>query len=104
VEWFPCNSFQFGQAEISLGIFNIPYGNELAWRQSAPTATGKPRLIVDNLATVQRLCDLGLLANDFKANLLSYKALFDEQIELAGKEQDKSPFGLVKDIERESAR
>jgi hypothetical protein len=32
--------------------------------------------------------------NDSKANLLSYKALFDEQIELAGKEKDKSPFGL----------
>ena len=52
VEWFPCNPFQFGQADIGLGIFNIPYGNEIAWRQSAPTATGKPRLIVDNLATV----------------------------------------------------
>jgi hypothetical protein len=97
-EWFPCNPFQCGQAEIDLGIFNIPYGNEIAWRQSAPTATGKPRLIVDNLATVQRLCDYGLLANDSKANLLSYKALFDEQIELAGKEKDKSPFGLAQKV------
>ncbi len=95
MEWFPCNPFQFGQADIGLGIFNIPYGNEIAWRPSAPTATGKPRLIVDNLATVQRLCDYGLLANDAKANLLSFKALFDEQIELAGKEKDKCPFGLA---------
>ncbi len=98
VEWFPCNAFQFGQAEISLGIFNIPYGKEIAWRQSASTAMGKPRLIVDNLATVQRLCDYDLLANDSKANLLLYKALFDEQIELAGKEKDKSPFGLAHKI------
>ncbi len=95
VEWFPCNPFQFGQAEIDLGISNIPYGNEIVWRQSNPTATGKPRLIVDNLATMQRLCDLGLLANASKANFLSYKALVDEQIELAGKEKDKSPFGLA---------
>ncbi len=58
-------------------------------------ATGKPRLKVDNLATVQRLCDYGLLVNDSKANLLSYKALFDEQIELTGREKDKSPFGLA---------
>jgi hypothetical protein len=35
------------------------------------------------------------LVNDSKANLLSYKALFDEQIELAGREKDKSPFGLA---------
>jgi hypothetical protein len=95
VEWFPCNPFQFGQAEIDLGIFNIPYDNEIVWRQSAPTATGKPRQIVDNLATVQRLCDLGLLVNDSKTNLLSYKVLFDEQIELAGKEKEKCPFGLA---------
>ncbi len=81
--------------EANLGISHIPYGNELAWRQGAPTATGKPRLIVDNLGTVQRLCDYGLLVNDSKANLLSYKALFDEHIELAGKERDKSPFGLA---------
>ncbi len=46
---------------------------------------------------MQRLCDYGLLVNDSKANLLSYKykALFDEQMELAGKERDKSPFGLA---------
>ncbi len=86
VAWFPCNSFQFEQVEIILGISHIPYGNELAWRQGVPTATGKPRLIVDNY---------GLLVNDSKANLLSYKALFDEQIALAGKEKDKSPFGLA---------
>ncbi len=81
--------------EASLGISHIPYGRELAWRQGAPTATGKPRLIVDNLGTVQRLCDNGLVVNDFKANLLSYRALFDEQIELAASERDKSPFGLA---------
>ncbi len=44
---------------------------------------------------MQRLCDYGLLVNDSKAHLLSYKALFDEQIELAAKERDKSPFGLA---------
>jgi hypothetical protein len=71
--------------------------NEIAWRQGAPTATDKPRLVVDNLGTVQKLCDYGLIVNDFKANLLSYKArkaLFDEQIELAMAERDKSPFVL----------
>ncbi len=89
---------QFFPIRTSVGISHIPYGNELAWRQGAPTATGKPRLIVDNLDTVQRLCNYGLLVNDSKANLLSYKALFDEQIELAEKEKDKSPFGLAHKI------
>jgi len=95
VAWFPCNSFQFEQVETILGISHIPYGNEIAWRQSAPTATGKPRLIVDNLATVQRLLDHGLMVDDSKDNLLSYKALFDDQIEIATMEKEKSPFGLA---------
>ena len=95
VAWFPCNSFQFEQVETILGISHIPYGNEIAWRQSAPTATGKPRLIVDNLATVQRLLDYGLMVDDSKDNLLSYKALFDDQIDLATMEKEKSPFGLA---------
>ena len=95
VAWFPCKSFQFELVETNLGISHIPYGNEIVWRQGNPTATGKPRLIVDNLGTVQRLCDYGLLVNDSKDNLLSYKALFDEQIELATVEREKSPFGIA---------
>ena len=27
--WFPCNSFQFEDAETALGILHIPYGNEV---------------------------------------------------------------------------
>ncbi len=44
---------------------------------------------------MQRLCDHGLVVNDSNANLLLYKALFDDQIELAGKERDISPFGIA---------
>ena len=95
VAWFPCNSFQFEEAEANLGILQIPYGNGIVWRQGAPTAAGKPRLIVDNLGTVQRLCDFGLITSASKTNLLSYKTLLDEQIELAQAERDKNPFALA---------
>jgi hypothetical protein len=47
--------------------------NEIAWRQIAPTATGKSRAVVDHLGTVQKLCDYGLMVNDSKADLLSYR-------------------------------
>ena len=44
---------------------------------------------------MQRLCDYGLLVNNSKDNLISYKALFDEQIELATVEREKSPFDIA---------
>ncbi len=93
--WFPCNSFQFEDAETVLGILHIPYGNEIVWRQGNPTASGKPRLIVDNLKTVQRLVDYGLITSASKTDLLSFKALLDQQIELAQAERDKNPFALA---------
>ncbi len=77
--WFPCNSFQFEDAEATLGILHIPYGNEIVWRQGNPTASGKPRLIVDNLGTVQKLVDYGLITSASKINLLAYKTLLDQQ-------------------------
>ena len=95
IAWFPCNSFQFEEAETALGIYHIPFGNEVVWRASNPTASGKPRLIVDNLGTVQRLVDLGLITSASKTNLLSYKALLDQQIELAEAEKEKNPFALA---------
>jgi hypothetical protein len=95
VAWFPRNSFQFEEAEANLGILQIPYGNEIVWRHGAPTASGKPRLVGDNLGTVQRLCDYSLITSASKTNLLTYKTLLDEQIKLAQAEKDKTPFALA---------
>ncbi len=81
--------------EANLYISHIPYENEIVLRQGGPTATGKARLLVDNLGTVQRLVYYGLMVDDSKDNLLSYKALFDEQIELATTERGRSPFVLA---------
>jgi hypothetical protein len=75
-------------------LSHIPYSTELVNREAKPNA--KPRM--DGFASVQNFVTLGLMQDDTKQSLLAFKAVVDEQIQIAKEAKENNPFVLPQRI------
>ena len=104
VEWCGCNTLDFPAMERHLGLTHISFGTEIVYKEAdlpiippspVATATGVKGKRMDPIATVQRLQELGVLPNQTKDFLIMYKDKVDEQIDIAIKEKEKTPFAMA---------
>ncbi len=94
IEWFSGVTLNLPAMEAKIGLSHIPYGTELITEALNPNA--KPR--TDNFASVQNFVTLGLIQNDTKQSLLNFKAVVDEQINIAKEAKTDNPFMLPQRI------
>jgi hypothetical protein len=80
--------------EAKIGLSHIPYGTELITQALNPNT--KPR--TDNFASVQNFVTLELIQNDIKQSLLDFKAVVDDQINIAKEAKANNPFMLPQRI------
>ena len=82
--------------DAECGLAHNPIGTEIIYRNDLPVPENgkarKPR--VDHRATVARLYHLGVMDSEGRESLLNLKAIIDERIEVATKEQAKVPFAV----------
>ncbi len=78
-------------------LAHTPIGAEIVYRNGQPAPeNGKGRKpLVDHPATVARLFHLGVMDSEGRESLISLKAILDERIEIAKKEQKRSPFAVA---------
>ncbi len=83
--------------DAECGLAHNPIGAEIVYRNGLPVPeNGKGRKpLVDHPATVARLFNLGVMDSEGRESLISLKAILDERIEIAKKEQDRSPFTVA---------
>ena len=96
-EWCPGNALDLHHMDAECGLAHNPIGAEIIYRNGQPAPeNGKGRKqLVDHRATVARLFHLGVMDSEGRESLLSLKAILDERIEIATKEQEKSPFAVA---------
>ncbi len=83
--------------DAECGLAYYPIGAEIIYRDDLPVlVNGKGRKpYVDHRATVARLFHLGVMDSQGRESLLSLKAILDERIGIATKEQAKVPFAVA---------
>ncbi len=95
-EWCPGSTLDLYLMDTDCALTHFPIGTEIIFRNDLPVPENgkerKPR--VDHRATVARLFHLGVMDSEGRENLLSLKAIIDERIEVAMKEQAKVPFAV----------
>jgi hypothetical protein len=77
--------------ESTLGIDHIPYCSEIVYKEHLTTGKA-PKKQQDYRATAERLYELGVIHTQAQPELLTLKAIFDEQIKLATDERQRIPF------------
>ena len=81
--------------DAECGLGHLPIGSEIVYTEPPVPANGrgrKPR--VDHRSTVARLYHLGVMDNEGRESLLNLKAILDERIDIATKEQARAPFAV----------
>jgi hypothetical protein len=82
--------------DAECGLGHCPIGTEIVYRNDLPVPENgkvrKPR--IDHRAAVARLYQLGVIDSEGRESLLNLKAIIDERIEVATKEQAKVPFAV----------
>ncbi len=83
--------------DAECGLAHNPIGAEIVYRngQSAPENSKGRKPLVNHAATVARLFHLGVMDSEGCESLISLKAILDERIEIAKKEQERSPFAVA---------
>ena len=82
--------------DAECGLAHNPIGAEIINRTDLPVpVNGKRKPYVDHRATVARLFHLGVMDSEGRESLISLKAILDERIEIATKEQAKVPFAVA---------
>ncbi len=94
IEWCSGLTLDLPAMEAKIGLSHIPYSTELITQASKPNA--KPQ--TDNFASVQNFVTLGLMQDDTKQSLLAFKAVVDEQINIAKEAKENNPFTLPQRI------
>ncbi len=102
-EWCPGNPLDFHTMETILGLANIPYGSEVMYRENPAEPTGSSRKktrkpMVDNIATVAKLHELGVLTTQGKQDIENLKAIYDKQIEKAEEARERVPFAITQRV------
>jgi hypothetical protein len=94
--WCPASTIDLQHMDAECGLAHFPIGAEIIYRDELPVpgnAKGrKPR--VDHRATVARLYHLGVMDSEGRESLLNLKAILDERIDIATKEQARVPFAV----------
>ena len=94
IEWCSGVTLDLPAMETKIGLSHIAYGTELITQTSKPNA--RPR--TDSFASVQNFVTLGLIQDDTKQSLLAFKAVVDEQINIAKEAKENNPFVLPQRI------
>ncbi len=94
IEWCSGLTLDLPEMEATIGLSHIPYGTELVNREAKPNA--KPR--TDFFASVQNFVTQGLIQDDTKQSLLAFKAVVDEQINIAKEAKEDNHFMLPERI------
>jgi hypothetical protein len=96
-EWCPGNTLELHLMDAECGLGHLPIGSEIVYRDNQPIPeNGKGRKpLVNHALTVSRLFHLGVMDSESRESLFKLKAIIDERIEIATKEQERSPFALA---------
>ena len=82
--------------DAECGLAYNPIGSEIIYRDDLPvSANGKRKPYVNHTATIARLFRLGVMDSEGRESLISLKAILDECIEIATKEQARVPFAVA---------
>ena len=94
-EWCPGSTIDLHYMDAECGLGHLPIGSEIVYTEPPVPANGrgrKPR--VDHRSTVARLYQFGAMNSEGRESLLSLKAILDERIDIATKEQARVPFSV----------
>ncbi len=94
IEWCSGLTLDLSAMESRIGLSHLSYGTELVNRGTKPNA----RAQMDSPASVQNFVALGLLQDETKQSLVAFKALIDDQIQIAKDAKEKNPFVLPQRI------
>ena len=95
-EWCPGSTLELHDMNAECGLAHFPIGAEIVYRTDIPVlVNGKRKQYVDHRATVARLFHLGVMDSESRESLKSLKAILDERIEIATKEQARVPFAVA---------
>jgi hypothetical protein len=94
-EWCPGNSLELHLMDAECGLGHLPIGSEIIYRQQLPESGKGRKPLVDHASTVSRLFKLGVMDSESRDTLFKLKAIIDERIEKAMKEQERSPFAIA---------
>jgi hypothetical protein len=95
-EWCPGSTLDLHHMDAECGLAHVPIGSEIVYRTDLPVpVNGKRKPYVDHRATVARLYALGVMDSESRESLKSLKAILDERIETATKEQARVPFAVA---------
>ncbi len=95
-EWCPGSTLDLCLMDAECGLAHIPIGSEIVYRTDLPVpVNGKRKPYLNHLATVARLYQLGVMDSESRESLKSLKAILDERIEIATKEQARVPFAVT---------
>jgi hypothetical protein len=95
-EWCPGSTIDLQLMDAECGLGHFPIGSEIVYTEPPVPVNSrgrKPR--VDHRSTVARLYHLGVMDSEGRDSLLSLKAIIDERIDIATKEQARTSFAVA---------
>jgi hypothetical protein len=95
-EWCPGSTIDLQLMDAECGLGHFPIGSEIVYTEPPVPVNSrgrKPR--VDHRSTVARLYHLGVMDSEGRDVLLSLKAIIDERIDIATKEQARTSFAVA---------